>query len=422
MKETILSYTENRSGCKVASLDTEKAFDKTWRDGLFYKLINKIDYSFWFILKIYYDSSRGIIILEDGNYSSFFIIMVGVKQGGIISAFLFQIFIDDLIVEIIGSNLGAIINNINVSIIVYADDILLICSVDAHLQHLLDICNKFSEKWRLKFNANKSHIIEFGKQFYEKSIFYLNDTEITKSEKIDYLGISIDKNLDFDQYALDKFKNTQKSVFSLSFMGLKPSSISPILQAFIYKTYCLSQFTYALETTVIKKKTRDYLNVAQNNLLRQIIGLNKYCHMSKILKCLKIFKFEELYICAKLSFINSIKKNLITNSIFLHLCDAKRHKNRFSKSFCQDICLLESNYNRSIQDIYSDPSMFINTIKKPNTVSDGIVDSIYICLSNFKSKNYKILLYNLTKPNFIRDDEEFQDLLQYLIITDNHNI
>jgi hypothetical protein len=254
MKETILSYTENRSGCKVASLDAEKAFDKTWRDGLFYKLINKIDYSFWFILKIYYDSSRGIIILEDGNYSTFFIIMVGVKQGGIISAFLFQIFIDDLIVEIIGSNLGAIINNINVSIIVYADDILLICSVDAHLQHLLDICNKFSEKWRLKFNANKSHIIEFGKQFYEKSIFYLNDTEITKSEKIDYLGISIDKNLDFDQYALDKFKNTQKSVFSLSFMGLKPSSISPILQAFIYKTYCLSQFTYALETTVIKKK------------------------------------------------------------------------------------------------------------------------------------------------------------------------
>lgn len=36
LKETVLYYTENKSGCKVASLDAEKAFDKTWRDGLFY--------------------------------------------------------------------------------------------------------------------------------------------------------------------------------------------------------------------------------------------------------------------------------------------------------------------------------------------------------------------------------------------------
>jgi hypothetical protein len=35
LKETVLYYTENKSGCKVASLDAEKAFDKTWRDGLF---------------------------------------------------------------------------------------------------------------------------------------------------------------------------------------------------------------------------------------------------------------------------------------------------------------------------------------------------------------------------------------------------
>jgi hypothetical protein len=61
VKETILNYTENRSSCKIASLDAEKAFDRVWRDGLFYKLYKKIHPSYWYILKKYYDSSQGII-------------------------------------------------------------------------------------------------------------------------------------------------------------------------------------------------------------------------------------------------------------------------------------------------------------------------------------------------------------------------
>ena len=82
------------------------------------------------------------------------------------------------------------------------------------------------------------------------------------------------KNLDFDSIANEKFKNVQKAIFSLDYLGLKPFGISPTLQAFIYKTYCLSQFTYALETTTLIKKTREYLNINQNNLIRMIIGLN----------------------------------------------------------------------------------------------------------------------------------------------------
>jgi hypothetical protein len=418
MKETILHYTENKSGCKVASLDAAKAFDKTWRDGLFFKLISKIDLIYWIILKVYYDSSRGTILLEDGTYSAFFLIMIGVKQGGIISAFLFHTFIDDLILEIIEANIGAKIKNINVSIIVYADDILLICSVDAHLQQLLDICTDFSQKWRLKFNASKSHIIEFGNQMYKNTKFFLDNSIIKKSDKIDYLGISIDNKLDFDTLATDNFKKTQRSVFSLTFMGLKPSSISPFLQAFIYKTYCLSQFTYALETSVLKKKTRDFLNIAQNNLIRQIIGLNKFCHMSRILKCLKVFNFEDLYGYSKMSFIKSIKNNEISNSIFLHLCDIKDKKNKFSKSFCQDIKLLENRFGISSQEIYSDIDKIITDFKKPEKSIDGITSSIKTCLTNFKSKNYKLMLKNLTKPLFLKDEDEFQELIQYFIITE----
>ena len=72
LKETILHYTENKSGVKVSSLDAEKAFDKTWQDGLFYKLISEMDITFWYILKIYYDSSEGAVLLADDCFSELF--------------------------------------------------------------------------------------------------------------------------------------------------------------------------------------------------------------------------------------------------------------------------------------------------------------------------------------------------------------
>ena len=177
-------------------------------------------------------------------------------------------------------NIGSEFKNYNMSIIVYADDIILTSSVDSHLQKLLDVCDGYSKKWKLNFNASKSKIVEFGKQFFNDSSFTINNQTIPKSDNFTYLGVNINKNLDFNKEAIKKFGNTQKSVFSLTFLGLKPNTITPHLQSFIYKTFCLSQFTYSLETTVINTQTRNYLHICQNNLLRQIIGLNKFCHMS----------------------------------------------------------------------------------------------------------------------------------------------
>ena len=71
--------------------------------------------------------------------------------------------------------------------------------------------------------------------------------------------------------------------------------------------------------------------------------------MSKILKCLKVFDLENLYVYSKLSFLKSIKQNVITSFIFSELCSSKR--NRLSKSFVQDIKVLEKRFNSKIGDI-----------------------------------------------------------------------
>ena len=76
------------------------------------RLIDKLDPTMWYILKIYYDSSRGTIDLGDGLLSDIFIISFGVKQGGILSPPLFHAHIDDLIFECTNANIGAIFNKL----------------------------------------------------------------------------------------------------------------------------------------------------------------------------------------------------------------------------------------------------------------------------------------------------------------------
>lgn len=68
-------------------------------------------------------------------------------------------------------------------------------------------------------------------------------------------------------------------------------------------------------------KNRSYLNINQNNIIRQMIGLNKFCHISNVRKCVKIFEFEHLYIMSKLSFIKSVFNNDICINILLHLAN-----------------------------------------------------------------------------------------------------
>ena len=60
--------------------------DKLWRLGLFYKLIKRLSNQDWLILKQYYENSNSCI--ENNNVN-------GDKQGGILSSFLFNIYVDE---------------------------------------------------------------------------------------------------------------------------------------------------------------------------------------------------------------------------------------------------------------------------------------------------------------------------------------
>ena len=154
VNETINYYVNGGSSLYLVSLDASKAFDKLWRVGLFYKLKTILNPCIWRILFNYYKNSK--IIVKYRNLNSEVIpISEGVKQGGILSPFLFNFFINDLIVECINLNRGALIGDKNMSILGYCDDLTLMSPSYKHMYELLEVCDRFTLTWKLEFNGKK---------------------------------------------------------------------------------------------------------------------------------------------------------------------------------------------------------------------------------------------------------------------------
>ena len=162
VNETLSYYNSGGSTVHLASLDATKAFDKLWRAGLFYKLKDKINVSLWRIIVSYYSNSK-IIVKIGAEKSEAYRTTEGVKQGGVLSPYLFNFFINAMIEECLEMNIGASIGGINVSVVSYCDDILLLCLTTAHLEALLNKCQEYASFWKMEFNPTKSVYMEIGK-------------------------------------------------------------------------------------------------------------------------------------------------------------------------------------------------------------------------------------------------------------------
>ena len=92
-------------------------------------------------------------------FSDQFDIVCGVLLGSVLSPFFFNIYVDDLIIDLESSVLGCRIGNQFLGCVMYADDLLLISASVPGPQPMLDICYEYGRK---DFYSKKSHCCVFG--------------------------------------------------------------------------------------------------------------------------------------------------------------------------------------------------------------------------------------------------------------------
>lgn len=88
-----------------------------------------------------------------------------------LSTVMFNIFINNLIDHAKALNVGIDIDGENISILLYADDVVLIVGNSADMQKLVDVLSTWCNNNSLKVNLSKSKIVHFRNQSVDRSNF-----------------------------------------------------------------------------------------------------------------------------------------------------------------------------------------------------------------------------------------------------------
>ncbi|XP_055848181.1 uncharacterized protein LOC129913492 [Episyrphus balteatus] len=195
------------------NLKTPAAFDNVDRNALFHKLsalgisTKMVDV----IKTLYCDTAAAV---WDGIGSTeFFSTNKGVRQGCVLSALLFVLFLNDLHAYL---PVGLLIEGQTLNILLYADDIVLLSDNPDKLKQLINSFIAYCNNWNLKVNLAKSEIVIFrnGGRRAASEKWFFNDTEITVANHYKYLGVVFNYNMSWDEHLNNRLSSSKNSINS----------------------------------------------------------------------------------------------------------------------------------------------------------------------------------------------------------------
>jgi len=201
--QSIVSKYLSRKGGRFYSvfIDFSKAFDSVPHLHLFYSLVQEgLHGKLIRVLRDMYDKLRSCVQSSDGSIGELFTCMTGTRQGCMLSPFLFIFYLNELIKQTeVNECKGVFVSESqpNVSMLLYADDLVLLGDNIRHVQKLLDNLSEFCSKWGLSVNMEKSNFMVFrnGGIVKNNEKVYFNGERVKLTSYYKYLGVIISTRL-----------------------------------------------------------------------------------------------------------------------------------------------------------------------------------------------------------------------------------
>ena len=178
-------FSKNLMGTKYPIIAS--AFDKISHWTLFNKLIDRHVPLYLVVILCYWYQHQEMTVRWGHCISNSFNVTNGVRQGGVLSPQLFNVYIDGLSDILNKSTIGGSLGGKRINHLLYADDLCIVSLSSAGLQHLLSICDH-----SLTFNVRKS-VCMFFKSKMNKSCgnvpVVLSGNTIEFVHETKYLGV-----------------------------------------------------------------------------------------------------------------------------------------------------------------------------------------------------------------------------------------
>ena len=257
-------------------VDFKKAYDAIDRSKLFIEL-NKLGIAgkMFNALRSLYEDVKCCVKLN-GFHTDWFAVRCGLKQGCSLSPILFNLYINDWAKRISSLGIGIQLENEVVSILMYADDIVLLAETEEDLQSLIDLLQQWCDEKKMKVNLDKTKVVYFRNTASEKTrkLFKFGNGNIEITDSYTYLGILLTEHLDFNAMAAQVAKSASRALGLViakykSFGGLPFDTYCKLYDSVVWSTISYGSAVWG-------DREFSVINAVQNRAERFFMGVGRY--------------------------------------------------------------------------------------------------------------------------------------------------
>ncbi len=314
-------------------LDVEKAFDKVWHEGLLYKLHKNqsIPPNFTHFIKQFLNE-RKFQVRVNNSTSTTRPIEAGVPQGSPLSPILFNLYQAD------------IPKSPQTKISLFADDTCIFTSfrnpdsITTAIQNHLDQIQEWANSWKIKINAEKTQAIAITNKWARPQLenLTIDDIDIPWQDTVKYLGIHLDRRLNFNYNTQQKLKICNATYHQLRPL-LQPKSHLNLKNKFlIYNQVIRPKLLYGSTAFFNQNNTNmKKLQTLQNKILRRITNAPWFLRNTDIHEDLQAESIKEFLIRKYTKFKEAIIQT--SNQTLKNTFHIERRRNDKFKNLFEDI-------------------------------------------------------------------------------------
>ena len=274
-----IEYFKNRStSVYVTFLDASKAFDKINHWLLFKKLIERQMPLYLVTILCYGYRHQEMFVRWGSSLSTGFRVTNGVRQGGVLSPLLFNVYINDLSnhhvsIQLSQTGIGGSIDGKFVNHMIYADDLCVIFLSSSGLQSLLNICTDYCQLHDLTFNAKKSVCMFFRSSVNKQcglADTFISGTMCEFANEVKYLGVMINSSL---KTTIDVKRQTRNFYSRANLLIRNFRYCTDNVKCYLFQSYCTRMYCCQLWFNSTKGSIKK-LRTSYKSTLRRFLAIS----------------------------------------------------------------------------------------------------------------------------------------------------
>ena len=293
LKEVVNYYRSMNTPIFICFIDIKSAFDRVSYWKLFVKLLKRGVPAYLVLILCRWYCSQRLYAGWGSVRSTAFTMSNGIRQGSLLSPYLFNVYVDELNLTLNRSGVGChvagqIMNNFS-----YADDMALVCPSATALNELLARCDAFAQEHYIIFSTSKTVCMSILPKtiiMNKMPNIYLSDCKLSFVNSFKYLGhmissdFSDEEDLRRENRSLCARGNAIVRKFHFCNMTVKTS---------LFKTFCYSLYCSSLWSTY-RVSVLYRLKVTYNTIMRRLAGVPPWHSAAQMFVELGVRSFGEV--------------------------------------------------------------------------------------------------------------------------------